>query len=57
MPCKLAVLSPDPLWLSLEEVLELPIGKFMKELHMPMGDEWWSVQTSASASASVQDLS
>lgn len=55
MPCKLAVLSP--LWLSLEEVLELPIGKFMKELHMPMDDEWWSVQTDASASASVQDLS
>lgn len=39
MPCQLAVLSPDPLWLSLKEVLELPIGGFRKELHMPVDDE------------------
>lgn len=57
MPSQLSLLSPDPLWLSLKEVLELPIGRFRKELHMPTDDEQWRVQTHTSTSASVQDSS
>lgn len=57
VPCQPAVLSTYPLWLSLKEVLELPIGRFRKELHIPTDDERWSVQTDASTSASVQDFS